>query len=88
MHKIISRTGSGLGLVDYSSFQVLQTLLGVTQTQAQALTNLANLLASGTCRCAQLLLGIGDHDLEIGNQLFLVGNTHLFGHVLTSWVVS
>ena len=80
MHEIVSGTRCSLGLVDQRDLQIDDTLLGIAQADRQTLTEIAHLLAGSAGRGTQQFFGVGNHDLQVRNQFFLVGNAHFFSH--------
>ena len=69
VHKIVRCTGSSLGLVDHRMLQIDHAFLCIAQANTQTLTQFTHFFAGHTSGCTQQFFCIGDHDLQVGNQL-------------------
>ena len=84
MHEIVGSAGASLGFVDHGMFHVDQTILRIAQAGAQAVAEFTHFFTGNAGGGAQQFFGVGNDDLQVGNQFFFVGIC-LFGHFATSF---
>ena len=81
MHEIIGCTSRSLGFVDQRSLQVDDALFGIAQAHTQTLAQFCHFFTGSASGCLQQFFGVGNYDLQIGDQFFLVGQlSRLIGY--------